>query len=102
MHFRYSPKADINSPPWLPPLSARTGREQVQQKSDVGMDIRLLNRDTAKGRKPCPPVATPGLGFLFRRFGLFPLQRWDEFLCFGRCSPSKKNVIGTPRISASL
>jgi hypothetical protein len=25
------PKADVNSPPWLPPLSATTGREQVQQ-----------------------------------------------------------------------
>ena len=25
------PKADVNSPPWLPPLSAKTRREQVQQ-----------------------------------------------------------------------
>src|ERR1700726_2580303 len=28
------PKADVNSPPWLPPLSARSRREQVRQKQE--------------------------------------------------------------------
>ena len=31
MHFRYSPKSDVSSPPWPPPLRAKRRPEQVQQ-----------------------------------------------------------------------
>jgi hypothetical protein len=32
MHFRYSPKADVSSPPCPPPLSARTGLMHCNKK----------------------------------------------------------------------
>jgi hypothetical protein len=35
------PKADVNLPPWLPPLSAKSGREQMQQITRA--DARLLD-----------------------------------------------------------
>jgi hypothetical protein len=37
MHFRCSPKADVNSPPWLPTLCAKSGCEQVQQTAAYSM-----------------------------------------------------------------
>jgi hypothetical protein len=40
------PKADVNSPPWLPPLSAISRREQVQQI--LAKDSRSLLRSKKK------------------------------------------------------
>jgi hypothetical protein len=37
------PKADVNSPPWLPPLCAISRREQVQQDSPEKTPPNLFN-----------------------------------------------------------
>src|ERR1700730_1546143 len=45
------PKADVNSPPWLPPLSANWRPEQVQQSASTSARLRAVrDRQPAAAR----------------------------------------------------